>query len=83
MPSPFWRSRCRGGGTPEVHIDFEVNPEYPLVTLITMIAPSPDWFVGVAGLSLLDGSGRWRKRVDVDLYPYDAGTEDGGRVCAQ
>ena len=39
-----------------------------------MIAPSPDWFVGVSRLSLYDNG--WRNRV-VELYPYDAGTEEG------
>ena len=66
-----------GGGTPQARIDFEVNQEYPLVTLITMIAPSPDWFVGVSALPMLDDGGQWRMNVEVDLYPYDAGTEDG------
>ena len=67
----------RGGGTPSADVDFEVTADHPLVTLITMIAPSPDWFVGVSGLSLLDDAGQWRVRLEVDLYPYDAGTEDG------
>ena len=65
------------GGTPQVDVDFEVTTDHPLVTLITMIAPSPDWFVGVSDLSLLDAQGRWRPRFEVDLFPYDAGTEDG------
>ena len=65
------------GGTPEVSVDFETTKDHPLVTLITMIAPSPDWFVGVSGLSLLDARGRWLSRFEVDLFPYDAGTEDG------
>ena len=42
-----------------------------------MIGPSPDWFVGISGRSLLDGSGRWVPRLEVDLFPYDAGTEEG------
>jgi hypothetical protein len=50
---------------------------HPHVTLVTMIAPSPDWFVGVHGLSLLDEQGRWRDQLVVTLYPYDAGTDDG------
>ena len=41
-----------------------------------MIGPSPDWFVGVSRLSLLDG-GQWRSRHSINLQPYDAGTEDG------
>ncbi len=65
------------GGTPEVSVDFETTKDHPLVTLLTMIAPSPDWFVGVSGLSLLDARGRWLSRLEVDLFPYDAGTEDG------
>ena len=65
------------GGTPEVSVEFETTQDHPLVTLITMIAPSPDWFVGVSGLSLLDARGRWLARLEVDLFPYDAGTENG------
>ena len=53
-----------------------VRLEYPLVTLVTMIAPSPDWFVGVSGLSLLDEFG-WVDELEVVLYPYDSGTDDG------
>ena len=53
-----------------------VRLEYPLVTLVTMIAPSPDWFVGVSGLSLLDEFG-WVNELEVVLYPYDSGTDDG------
>ena len=42
-----------------------------------MIGPSPDWFVGVSALSLLDGSDDWLLSHTVDLFPYDAGTENG------
>ena len=42
-----------------------------------MIAPSPDWFIGVSGLSLLGEDGNWVPELTVTLYPYDAGTEDG------
>ncbi len=41
------------------------------------IAPSPDWFVGVSGLSLLDAQGDWLASHSADLFPYDAGTEEG------
>ena len=50
---------------------------FPRVTLTTMIAPSHDWFVGVSGLPLLDASGRWLRSHEVDLFPWDAGTEEG------
>ncbi len=57
--------------------DVTLSTDHPRVTLVTMIAPSPDWFVGVSGLSMLDSSGDWNASVSVDLYPWDAGTEDG------
>ncbi len=54
-----------------------LTTEHPRVTLVTMIAPSPDWFVGVSGLPLLDSGGNWLSSVEVALYPWDAGTENG------
>ena len=54
-----------------------LTTEHPRVTLTTMVAPSPDWFVGVSGLPLLDDQGRWLRAHEVHLYPWDAGTEDG------
>ncbi len=56
---------------------FMVSRSQPLVTLVTMIAPSPDWFVGVHGLALLDEQNKWHDEITVTLYPYDAGTDDG------
>lgn len=59
-----------------VELDFTASANHPLITLVSMIAPSPDWFVGVAGLSLRDGDG-WIDSLTVDLYGWDAGTDDG------
>ena len=33
-------------------VSFEVSDAFPLVTLVTMVAPSPDWFVGVHNFDL-------------------------------
>ncbi|XP_029805582.1 spondin-2 [Suricata suricatta] len=52
------------------------RPPAPQVSFVVRIVPSPDWFVGVDSLDLCDGD-RWRERVEVDLYPYDAGTDSG------
>jgi hypothetical protein len=60
----------------QVSLDFEISLAHPLVTLVTMIAPSPDWFVGVAGLPLLQG-GEWVDSLAVELYGWDAGTDNG------
>ncbi len=54
-----------------------VSEDYPLLTLLSMIAPSPDWFIGINSFSLLDGSNNWKNSLSIDLFPYDAGTEEG------
>ena len=69
-----------GNGTVSMTFYFSVTEAFPLVTLASKIAPSPDWFVGVSGLSLWedhDGHGHWLASHPVELFPYDAGTEDG------
>jgi len=50
--------------------------DFPLVTLVSMIAPSPDWFVGVDGLNLIE-DGQWVTNKVVTLYGMDAGTDSG------
>ena len=65
------------GATATVTVDITLSPTHPLVTLVTMIAPSPDWFVGVSGLSLFNAQNEWLASHAVNLFPYDAGTEDG------
>ena len=66
------------GGTPTATVDIAVTTAHPLVTLLSMIAPSPDWFVGVSGLSLRNtADDGWQPSLTVDLFPYDAGTEEG------
>ena len=61
-----------------VELTFDINETFPLVTLISMVAPSPDWFVGVHDLSLFDvASGEFKQTVVVELKVYDAGSEDG------
>ena len=54
-----------------------LTTDHSRVTLLTMVAPSPDWFVGVSGLSMLDSLGGWRPSRTVTLHPFDAGTEEG------
>lgn len=54
-------------------VEFDVDDAHPLVTLATMLGPSPDWFVGVSSLSLQQ-AGSWVPSLTVDLHPLDAGT---------
>lgn len=65
------------GGTGTSTFTLTVKRTHPLFTFASMIGPSPDWFVGLNSRSLLDGSNQWVSDLTVDLYAYDAGTEDG------
>jgi spondin N len=73
-------SEISGGGiNPSpgtVSVEFEIHSSQPLVTLVSMIAPSPDWFVGVYDFSLRE-EGEWTSEVTAALPAYDAGTDSG------
>ena len=78
-------SRLSGGGLSTspgaVSLEFTAVSSHPFVTLVSMLAPSPDWFVGVSALALLE-DGAWKARVEVPLIVYDAGTDDGKRFTS-
>lgn len=62
----------------DVSYEFSVNQTFSQVTLISMVAPSPDWFVGVHDLDLYDVvKGEWIDDLTVNLGVYDAGTDSG------
>ena len=65
------------GPTTAETLTAELASTHPRVTLTTMIAPSHDWFVGVSGLPLLNSDGLWLRAHELQLYPWDAGTENG------
>lgn len=66
-----------GNGSHVQGIKVEVTADYPMVSLISMLVPSPDWFTGIKGISLCN-NGMWRDSWDeTPLQPWDAGTEDG------
>jgi hypothetical protein len=61
-----------------VSIIVHLNYEFRLVSLISMIFPSPDWFVGVYSLDLYSHeTGRWSTYRKLNLYAWDAGTDSG------
>ncbi len=53
-----------------------VTDKHPLVSAVAMIAPSPDWFAGVANVNLNE-DGKWVLTKTVELYAYDSGGDDG------
>jgi hypothetical protein len=72
-----------GGSPGSVSLTFPqvMTRDFPLVTLVTMIAPSPDWFAGVDSLSLIE-NGKWVSNKVATLYGYDAGTDSGSSYAS-
>ena len=62
--------------TAERSFDITVTQDAPLVSLVTMLAPSPDWFVGIADQNTFV-DGQWIDAVTVEFGNYDAGTDSG------
>lgn len=53
-----------------------VDEAHPLVSLVAMIAPSPDWFTGAANVNLME-NGSWVASRTLALHAYDSGGDDG------
>jgi len=68
-----------GGATSPtiVSSNFTTFATHPLVSLASMIAPSPDWIVGTSSTNLLNDKGNWIPEINIDIHPYDAGTDSG------
>ncbi|KAG4072467.1 hypothetical protein HA402_004399 [Bradysia odoriphaga] len=56
---------------------FRVDREHSQLSFVSMIHPSPDWFLGVSGLELCTVERSWVESRTIDLYPWDAGTDSG------
>lgn len=66
------------GATGTSVFELTVSRDLPNFTFGSMIAPSPDWFVGLSEFPLLGGEGRWIEDTgDMGLPAWDAGTETG------
>jgi len=57
-------------------VSFKANQSHPLLSIASMIAPSPDWFVGLDSVILFDDN-EWKDNLTFELKVYDAGSDDG------
>ena len=57
----------------ETSTTFPITKEFPLVTILMKMIPSPDYFLGISGKSLLDTDGEFVSSLTVPLTLYDAG----------
>lgn len=55
----------------------EASCKHQFIGAITMVAPSPDWFVAVSRLNVVGRNGAFINRAFGRLRVYDAGTDSG------
>ena len=67
-PSEIDHSSCG-----ELSFMIEASEEFSKVSLVSMLGPSPDWFVGTESLDLRI-NGIWQKEIHYELFPYDGGS---------
>jgi hypothetical protein len=65
-----------GSGVGSISQIIEVNNNFSSVSLATMVAPSPDWYLAVVDINLLE-NGEFVSQKTVVGHIYDAGTDDG------
>jgi len=58
------------------NVNIYCNSNYSRVSFESMLGPTPDWFVGISSIDLYRNA-FWVADTTVDLYAYDAGTEEG------
>ena len=62
-------------------VEFTVSRQYPEITVTSMLAPSPDWFVGVHNYSLLNND-EFIENATIQLVLYDSGSDNGVRYSS-
>lgn len=63
-------------GVGQIVAEIEVNKDFPALTLVSMIAPSPDWYIGIININLFENGAFVNEKI-VNAHVYDAGTDDG------
>ncbi|GAU98091.1 hypothetical protein RvY_09282-2 [Ramazzottius varieornatus] len=67
----------------QTHAVFRTDQKHHLLSLASMFGPSPDWLVGIDSLNLCLKNCSWTDRKEIDLFPFDAGTDSGVTYMAE
>jgi hypothetical protein len=58
------------------NVNLYCNSDFSRISFASMLGPTPDWFVGVSNVNMYAGQ-KWVADTTINLYVYDAGTEEG------
>lgn len=76
-----WQAEAPPTVPGRVSATFTATEDHPMVSFVTMIAPSPDWFTGLASVNLRP-EGEWVDSLSLPLWAWDAGTDSGTRYTS-
>lgn len=68
-------------GSGSVTLTLTTDQTMPFLSIVSMLAPSPDWFVGRRNIEVFTGDG-WLVDALVPMANYDAGTDSGATFTA-
>lgn len=54
-----------------------IDANFPYISLMTMLAPSPDWLAEIHNVKLTDDLGNWKNNITIGVYATDTGTDNG------
>lgn len=63
-------------GSDSVTLTFEASQTFAHLSIVSMVAPSPDWFIGIDSLLLFEDN-QWVDEQTIQLKVYDAGSDSG------
>ncbi len=70
-----------GTGSSKISFELNMNKDFPLVSLVSMIAPSPDWFVAIEDVNLFVNNA-FVEELTVETEAYDSGTDSGSTFAS-
>jgi len=62
--------------TGSTDLTVNLSTAFPCVSFASMIAPSPDWFMGISNVNFIENN-MWVDSLVLQVRVYDAGTEEG------
>lgn len=62
-------------------LEITLDQEHHMISAVSMLAPSPDWFVAISNVALFE-EGQWVEELKLDMIPLDAGTDSGTTFTA-
>ncbi|MBT5788106.1 MAG: hypothetical protein HOI14_03435 [Flavobacteriaceae bacterium] len=71
-----------GSGVGNVTLDVSISNEFPAISLATMLAPSPDWYIAAVNVILTDDDDNFIETKTIHGGVYDAGTDSGTTFTA-